>query len=284
MGMKHSLIIWALCLTPIRSFSSNFAGMLRFYDTMGDSTQVFATQLIEMSDELDRANKQHEIQRKECKHRTMAEEKKVIDAEAASDKARIKFENARDELRRAHGISTGTEIEKKHAFGSKRKTGDKLQRQENEAREKSTNAEEDWKVKSELARNTRIQLQSTHRPKNISDLRQLVSEIDSTLTFQLQKLALLTEKLVVNHGNTILPLDGTRRGLVQTIENIDDTTDFEDYILGWRSKVPSSQLAISPPLMNGANGRENMRAMVILPRRLVFLYANGLSAAKNGRR
>ena len=74
----------------------------------------------------------------------------------------------------------------------------------------------------------------------------LITEADSGLSFHLQKLAVLTETLAVNHGSAVLPLSVNRDGFAALIEQINDGKDFRDYVLDFSSKVPERKRYSAP--------------------------------------
>ena len=74
----------------------------------------------------------------------------------------------------------------------------------------------------------------------------LITEADSGLSFHLQKLAVLTETLAVNHGSAVLPLNVNRDGFAALIEQINDGKDFRDYVLDFSSKVPERKRYSAP--------------------------------------
>ena len=74
----------------------------------------------------------------------------------------------------------------------------------------------------------------------------MITEADSGLSFHLQKFAVLTETLAVNHGSAVLPLNANRDGFAAMIEQINDGKDFRDYVLDFSSKVPEKKRYSAP--------------------------------------
>ena len=225
-----------------RSLTINFARSMQLIEAQSENNATFASQIQEMGEDLEKSFKVYEGTRKDLKHRSASEEKRVAELEAAAEKARVKYESAREDLRRAQGIVSGAEVDKKLPFNAKKKSGDKLQRQEAEARDRSAVAKDDWGVKADAAHSAREVLQMSQRPKTIKELRQLLGEVEATLAFHIQKFAALTERLAVVQGSTIVPVNSSRDGLSQLAKKIEIDNDFRNYVLTWKEKVPQTQL------------------------------------------
>lgn len=114
-----------------------------------------------------------------------------------------------------------------------------------------------------MAADLRRELMNSLRPRNvkvytsldfalIQNLVDLVTETDSALSFHLQKFAVLTETLAANQGTAVLPMQVGRLGFSSLIGQINDGTDFRDYVLEFTSKVPVSNKRYSGPAIQSS--------------------------------
>ncbi|GMF73486.1 unnamed protein product [Aspergillus oryzae] len=114
----------------------------------------------------------------------LSAEKRVMEAEAAAEKAKAKYESLAEQYDR---VKTGDKQSGK--FGLK---GPKSAAQhEEELLRKVQNADSDYASKVQAAQAARQELVSTHRPQAVHNIQQLISECDSGLTLQMQKFGTL---------------------------------------------------------------------------------------------
>jgi hypothetical protein len=130
-----------------------------------------------------------------------------------------------------------------------------LIKHEEDLRQKSIEAERDMQVKQQAASELRRELMNSQRPRNVKNLVDLVTETDSGLSFHLQKFAILTETLVANQGNAVMPMgpgklgtssDITDTGFSALIGQISDGKDFRDYVLSFAGDVPKTNSYSGP--------------------------------------
>ncbi len=77
---------------------------------------------------------------------------------------------------------------------------------------KRVEAEREMHNKTQIAMEMRRELVNSMRPRNIKALVDLVTETESGLSFHLQKFAVLSETLVANQGQAVLPLSPAKLG------------------------------------------------------------------------
>ena len=137
-----------------------------------------------MHEDLDGLAKNMEAGRKQWKHVGLAAEKKAQDAETAMGKAKAKYDSLAEDYDR---VKTGDKATGR-AFGLR---GPKsVAQQEEDLHRKLQVADADYKSKVEAAQAQRQELITTSRPQAVRAIRELTTECDSALTFQLQKFGL----------------------------------------------------------------------------------------------
>lgn len=72
-----------------------------------------------------------------------------------------------------------------------------------------TAADQEYASKVQIANAQRQELLEVLRPHSVKTLKSLISECDSGLTFQMQKFATLSEKLLLDNGLSVNPFKGT---------------------------------------------------------------------------
>lgn len=75
---------------------------------------------------------------------------------------------------------------------------------------KIDNADLEYKQKVDHSNSLRNTFITKERPRIVQELKDLILEIDTAMTIQLQKYTIWTENLVLNTGVTISPLDSTK--------------------------------------------------------------------------
>ena len=145
-----------------------------------------------MHEDLEVLAKNMEAGRKQWKHVGLAAEKKAQDAESAMAKAKAKYDSLAEDYDR---VKTGDKATGR-GFGLR---GPKsVAQQEEDLHRKVQVADSDYKARVEAAQVQRQELLTTSRPQAVRAVRELVSECDSALTFQLQKFGMLNQAIQLN--------------------------------------------------------------------------------------
>ncbi|PIG83663.1 Rho GTPase activator (Rgd1) [Aspergillus arachidicola] len=227
------------------TYSQSHNDLSRFHDRMADHGLQFAVSLQQMADNLHELASNIERGRKQWKQTGLNAEKRVLEAEAAAEKAKAKYESLAEQYDR---VKTGDKQSGK--FGLK---GPKSAAQhEEELLRKVQNADSDYASKVQAAQAARQELVSTHRPQAVHNIQQLISECDSGLTLQMQKFATFNEKLLLGQGLSISPLKDSAgnaatapKSLYEVIQQIDNEKDYRDYVLSHQNNpgaVTSEQI------------------------------------------
>ncbi|KAB8267971.1 hypothetical protein BDV30DRAFT_21804 [Aspergillus minisclerotigenes] len=240
------------------TYGQSHNDLSRFHDRMADHGLQFAVSLQQMADNLHELASNIERGRKQWKQTGLNAEKRVMEAEAAAEKAKAKYESLAEQYDR---VKTGDKQSGK--FGLK---GPKSAAQhEEELLRKVQNADSDYASKVQAAQAARQELVSTHRPQAVHNIQQLISECDSGLTLQMQKFATFNEKLLLGQGLSISPLKDSAgnaaiapKSLYEVIQQIDNEKDYRDYVLSHQNNpgaVTSEQIKYERhPTLGGTTG------------------------------
>ncbi|GAB1196015.1 hypothetical protein APSETT444_005281 [Aspergillus pseudonomiae] len=240
------------------TYGQSHNDLSRFHDRMADHGLQFAVSLQQMADNLHELASNIERGRKQWKQTGLSAEKRVMEAEAAAEKAKAKYESLAEQYDR---VKTGDKQGGK--FGLK---GPKSAAQhEEELFRKVQNADSDYASKVQAAQAARQELVSTHRPQAVHNIQQLISECDSGLTLQMQKFATFNEKLLLGQGLSISPLKDSAgnaatapKSLYEVIHQIDNDKDYRDYVLSHQNNpgaVTSEQIKYERhPTLGGTTG------------------------------
>ncbi|KAE8166283.1 hypothetical protein BDV40DRAFT_307759 [Aspergillus tamarii] len=240
------------------TYSQSHNDLSRFHDRMADHGLQFAVSLQQMADNLHELASNIERGRKQWKQTGLNAEKRVMEAEAAAEKAKAKYESLAEQYDR---VKTGDKQSGK--FGLK---GPKSAAQhEEELLRKVQNADSDYASKVQAAQAARQELVSTHRPQAVHKIQELITQCDSGLTLQMQKFATFNEKLLLGQGLSISPLKDSAgnaatapKSLSEVIQEIDNEKDYRDYVLSHQNNpgaVTSEQIKYERhPTLGGTTG------------------------------
>ncbi|KAG9674955.1 RhoGAP-domain-containing protein, partial [Aureobasidium melanogenum] len=212
---------------------------MRLHDRIADNGMQFSLALHQMHEDLNELSLNMEKGRKHWKHEGLNAEKRATDAEAAMEKAKSKYDGLAEDYDRAR---TG-DAKSSRRIGLK---GMKSAPQhEEDLLRKLQVADSDYQGKVHAAKAQREELIRTARPQAVKALQELINECDSGLALQLQKFASFNEKLLLGNGIAISPLPPSdpsapvQHSLRDIVLDIDNKADFDNYMSGHVSKVPS---------------------------------------------
>ncbi|KAI9840465.1 MAG: hypothetical protein M1838_004058 [Thelocarpon superellum] len=220
------------------SYSKQFIDVTRIHDRMAENGLQFALSLHQLNEELQEMATIGERGRKHWKQAGLTAEKRVQDAEVAMEKAKGRYDSLAKDYERAR---TGDRQPGK-MFGL---TGPKSAAQyEEDLHRKLGTADADYAAKVQAAQGLRQELLNSLRPQAVRALQDLVLECDSALTMQLQKYATANEKLLLNNGLSVSPLNSVENGQAQPIKSlrdviyqIDNERDLDNYVASFAAKV-----------------------------------------------
>ncbi|KAI5298883.1 hypothetical protein KEM56_003696, partial [Ascosphaera pollenicola] len=203
------------------------------HEQMAGNSNHFALTLHEMSEELNNLAGNLERGRKSLKTTGLSAEKHVRDAEAAAEKAAVKYRSLADQYEKARA-GEGP----KGKFGIK-KSGAQL---EEDLLKKVQIADSDYISKVRTAQAARTDLVNVKRPDTVRALQDLILEGDSGLSMQMQKFVSFTERLILSNGLVVSPVKSEAQGDPKTLREavyaVDSEADFKKFILE-RPLVPT---------------------------------------------
>ncbi|KAH0271759.1 RhoGAP-domain-containing protein, partial [Aureobasidium melanogenum] len=221
------------------SYVTKLDEAMRLHDRIADNGMQFSLALHQMHEDLNELSLNMEKGRKHWKHEGLNAEKRATDAESAMEKAKSKYDGLAEDYDRAR---TG-DAKSSRRIGLK---GMKSAPQhEEDLLRKLQVADSDYQAKVQAAKAQREELIKTARPQAVKALQELINECDSGLALQLQKFASFNEKLLLGNGIALSPLPPNdpsapvQHSLRDIVLEIDNKADFDNYMSGHISKVPS---------------------------------------------
>lgn len=195
--------------------------VLEFDGKLAQVKRSYVTALEKMYDEMGALLLTMTKMRKSVKENSRRLEKEVADAIHGAEKAQGRYNSLCqdwDKLRMTDPTKTKLTLR-----GSKT-----TKEQEEELLRKIDNADLEYKQRvdhSDSLRNTFI---TKERPKIVLELKDLILEIDTAMSIQLQKYTIWTENLILNSGVTVTPFDASKsmKAVASSVTNEKDLYDF----------------------------------------------------------
>lgn len=159
--------------------------------------------------------------RKSVKENSRRLEKEVSDAIHSAEKAQSRYNSLCqdwDKLRMADPTKTKLTLR-----GSKT-----TKEQEEDLLRKIDNADMEYKQKVDHSDSLRNVFITKERPKIVSELKDLILEIDTAMSIQLQKYTIWTENLILNSGVTVTPFEASKsmKAVASSVTNEIDLYNF----------------------------------------------------------
>ncbi|KAL7269256.1 Rho GTPase-activating protein [Rhizina undulata] len=216
------------------SYVEHFDEMLRIHDKIAETGIQFSLSLHQMHEDLTELGNQMDRNRKMWKQQSTSAEKKVLDAEQLMEKAKSKYDTLADEFDR---VRSGDRRGNKFGFkGSK--TGPQY---EEDLHRRLIAADQDYAMKVHNTNLQRQDLVKEVRPHAVRILKDMIAECDAGLTAQLQKFALLNEKLTLSNGLNVSPMKNGQseaQSMRDVVYLIDNEKDFINFVLSLYPKMP----------------------------------------------
>jgi len=218
---------------------------LELHEKIGNNRLKFAESIGTVTDNLFTLLKNTERSRKQLKEAGLKHQKAVSDSESLLEKAKIKYETCSEAWEEAilekerqfvehYGNATlasqgnGT-VKKKSLFGKNTVNPTKLQKIEDDARNKAAQANESFKSQLISTNTIRREFFRNNLPRILKSLKEANDECDNTLQYNLGKYSLDYENALMSDATTISPLNEAQ-GLRKIIQSIDNTGDFIEYV------------------------------------------------------
>ncbi|QLQ78448.1 hypothetical protein HG537_0A06950 [Torulaspora globosa] len=159
--------------------------------------------------------------RKSVKENSRRLEKEVSDAIHSAEKAQSRYNSLCqdwDKLRMADPTKTKLTLR-----GSKT-----TKEQEEDLLRKIDSADMEYKQKVDHSDSLRNVFITKERPKIVSELKDLILEIDTAMSIQLQKYTIWTENLILNSGVTVTPFEASKsmKAVASSVTNEIDLYNF----------------------------------------------------------
>lgn len=164
------------------TFSHAYDEMVFIHERMAENGTHFAASLMQMHDDLVDLASNSERSRKNWKANGLAAEQKVADLEASMRKSKAKYDSLAEEYERARtgeGRQTGKVF---NAFKNK-----SAAQQEEDLLKKVQAADQTYHSHVQTLQTEKAHLESSTRPEAIKAIQDLIKELDSGLSLQMQK-------------------------------------------------------------------------------------------------
>ncbi|SCV05169.1 LANO_0H01574g1_1 [Lachancea nothofagi CBS 11611] len=189
--------------TATSSLQRSIHAVLDFDGKLAQVKQSYVKALQKMSDELGALLLTITKMRKSLKDTSRRLEKEVADAIHMAEKAKNRYHSLCqdwEKLRMTDPTKTKLTLR-----GSKT-----TREQEEDLQRKIDSADLDFKQKVDHSTSLRNTFLSKERPKIVSELKDLILELDTAMAIQLQKYTIWTETLILNSGVTVTPFDPSK--------------------------------------------------------------------------
>ncbi|CAG7851569.1 SubName: Full=Uncharacterized protein {ECO:0000313/EMBL:KIM22841.1} [Serendipita indica DSM 11827] len=242
------------------TFSAAWDRSMQLHQTIADNRLKLAINLTEMSDQLSSLAKEIDRNRKTIKDTHSGYERTLLESEATTDKYRLRFEAAQDELERFLVAKEGENIKDARMQSSPQSSSSKrgpmglgkavvkgggmllkgknpvaLQRQEEEVRSRMASTSDAYRKAILDTQALRSEYFNFQLPRTLRALKELNDEIDTAMQFHLSRYAYLLESSLLSDAVTLVPKDeGDGPGLKSIMESIDNRADFKAFVSNYR--------------------------------------------------
>lgn len=191
--------------------------ILEYDGKLAKVKKSYVTALQKMYDEMSALLFTMTKMRKSVKENSRRLEKEVSDAIHTAEKSQSRYNSLCqdwDKLRLADPTKTKLTLR-----GSKT-----TKEQEEELLRKIDTADLEYKQKVDHSTSLRATFINKERPKIVSELKDLILEMDTALSIQLQKYTIWTENLLLNSGVTVAPVEASKsmRSVASSVTNAKD--------------------------------------------------------------
>ncbi|CAK9438165.1 uncharacterized protein LODBEIA_P24510 [Lodderomyces beijingensis] len=224
--------------------------IIEFDENLFGVGSSYVTALNTMYDELTSLINTITRSRKTIKDEYRRKDRECIDAIAAAEKAKVRYNHLCEDLEKLKNSDPS-----KKSFSLKSKT---VEQQEDDLQRKVDAADQDYKAKVATCKKLKDEILVIHRPNNAKKLKNLILEMDIALNVQLQKYATWNETLIMNSGVLISPLQSTKPSMKAMASSVDNERDLYEYIVKHGSQVSNKSLSpidynIHPSLIKASN-------------------------------
>jgi hypothetical protein len=186
---EHANHLRRLCRTTLEgargekrqgSYATQFEEVVRIHERVSENEISFGLNMHQMSADLESMARDMDGQRKHWKQTAMVAEQRYQEAIRLLEKSKQKYDSLAVDYDHA---KTGDRTPGRH-FALRPKSGAAL---EEDLQRKVNAADQEYQTKVQAAQQLRQELMSVSRPQSVQALTELIREIDSAITMQLQK-------------------------------------------------------------------------------------------------
>lgn len=222
------------------TFVKHFDETLSFEERLLDTSQTFINDIQTMHDELSELAKSTQRSRKTLKESCLRHERNLVDAEQNAEKAKSRYYALCEDMEKLKDPT-------KTKFFKTKNTP----QHEQELQSKINSAENEYRQKVDTAKKIRKELIVTLRPQSVKELKNLILECDSGISFQLQKLSNFNETSLLKQGFIICPIKPAGSttsplSLKEVVAKIDNELDFYNDMF----KIKNSNKPLNRPDIN----------------------------------
>jgi len=230
------------------SYNDSWNQFLELHEKIGNNRLKFAESIGNVTENLFTLLKNTERSRKQLKEAGLKHQKTVSDSESLLEKAKIKYETSSEAWEEAilekerqlvehygnpnmaNQVSGFNTVSRKKSLFSKNTVNPtKLQKNEDEARNKAAQANEAFKLQLVSTNSIRREFFRKNLPRILRSLKETNDECDNSLQYNLGKYSYDYENALMSDATTISPLNEAQ-GLRKIVQKIDNAGDFIEYV------------------------------------------------------
>ncbi|ODV60658.1 GTPase-activating protein RGD1 [Ascoidea rubescens DSM 1968] len=218
------------------SFVKQFSAILSIEEKLLGFGNSYVQSVIRISDDLNYLKESIKERRKSIKDEARKREQECLEAIQLAEKAKIKYNSLCKNLEK---VRTTSPNRTKFTIKGAKTT---LQ-QEEELSSKISTAETDYRSKSEASQSIKKKLVEVYRPNYSAQLRDLILEIDISLSLKLQEYTNFEESLLMHLAVTISPasIDSKKPSIKNIASSVNVEKDLYDYLMGFHRKTPKKE-------------------------------------------
>lgn len=215
------------------SLKKTLHDILAFDGKLGHVKQSYVKALQKMYDEISSLLLAMTKVRKSIKENSKRLEKEVTDSIHNAEKAQSRYNSLcqdYDKLRMEDPQKTKLTLR-----GSKT-----TREQEEELLRKIDNADQDYRNKVNHSNSLRDNFLQKERPQIVTDLKNLILEMDTAMAIQLQKYTVYTENLILNSGVTVTPFNKMENSMKSISSSVRNEKDLYTFLNKYNSASKNS--------------------------------------------
>ncbi|KAI8983009.1 Rho GTPase activation protein [Pilobolus umbonatus] len=241
-----------------KTFGTTWLSFLKVHEKIGEQRVKFATDIVEVADDVHIMCKDIEKSRKQIKETGNKHERTRLDSELALDKCKQKYYTSSEEWEKAilvRNNGDGDHYPKKGLFKSN-KSPAQLKKLVDDSCTKADQAHSLYKHQLVTTNATRHDYFNSQLPSDLITLKSVDDECCAAIKYQLARYGYIYEKSLVADGYALDNDDGL--GLRSLTQKIDYRLDMDDAVRDYtekamlfnKSDIPYREYAMSPAAIN----------------------------------